>query len=302
MHCFNEKLSISEKNIKNNNYNELDKKTKKINQQTEQLSLSISQLNEIYLYINKLFNENIEYLLKEINGNFNKINNKNYKNEDEYNNLIIKIKHKIEEIQNICFIIDENKKNFNKINSTLNKKAKSLKDLYDKYEKESRKKILIKNNDNIKKENNIHNNEMKNKIIDINPNINNYIDNNIEKISLRDSFLIEPKDPKNKIDSYKTKILFKKKNKEECFDYFRRAILLRKNWHETCYVYDDYELYDIYYDIKAVKLNQNLFFNYCFHTFPYNTNIEIQTFLVNDKPEKYIKYNHSIEFKIKLYN
>ena len=61
-------------------------------------------------------------------------------------------------------------------------------------------------------------------------------------ISLKDSFLIKPKDLKNKIESFKTKVLFKKQNKKDYFDYFRRATLLRKNWHETCYVYDDYEL------------------------------------------------------------
>ena len=132
MHSFTEKLSISENNISNSNNNKLNKKVKKINPQIEEIALFISQLNEIYLYINKLFNENMEYFIKEINGNLTKINNKNYKNEDELNNLIINIKHKIEEIQNICFIIDENKKIFNNTNSDLDKKVKNIKDFYEK--------------------------------------------------------------------------------------------------------------------------------------------------------------------------
>ena len=77
---------------------------------------------------------------------------------------------------------------------------------------------------------------------------------------------------------------------------------MRKNWHQTCYVYDDYDIYDIYYDIKAVGLSPNYYFTSTSHGFSYNKIVEIQLFLINGVPSNFKKNNHSIEFKVKLYN
>jgi len=293
MNNFNEKLSISDLNIKIMNINKPNKKATKINQEINIFTDSIEQLSEIYLYGKKLFFDNIEKILKEINFNLNVINKNKYKNEYELDNVIKNLRNKIEEIQNLCFIFKDNKNIFNETNSIINEKVENLKDLYDKYVKENKKKKNIKKKE-IKRKENIE--------LNINSNINNYINNN-DNILLKDSFLFEVENKKNKIELYKTKALFKKEEKEEIKKFFDEAKIIRKNWHEICYIYDDYDLHDIYYDIEAVGLDENHYFNVCYHSFQYNKKIEIQAFSINNESSsKYIKRNNNIEFEVKLYN
>ena len=47
----------------------------------------------------------------------------------------------------------------------------------------------------------------------------------------------------------------------------REPKILRKNWHEVCYVYDDYDMHDVNYEIKAVGLGPFSFFNSCSNGF-----------------------------------
>ena len=84
--------------------------------------------------------------------------------------------------------------------------------------------------------------------------------------------------------------------------YLDEAQLIRKNYHVICYVYDDYEIYDIYYVLKAVGLEHMQFFSKCSHGFYYDEKIEIQSFLINGVKSKYIKKAHNIEFDINLKN
>ena len=144
MNNFNEKLSISNLNKKIMNINKPNKKATKINQEINIFTVSIEQLNEIYLYGKKLFLDSIEKNLKEINHNLNVINGNKYKNEYELDNIIKNLRHKIEEIQNLCFIFKDNKNIFNDTNSIINEKVENLKHLYDKYVKENKKKKNIK--------------------------------------------------------------------------------------------------------------------------------------------------------------
>ena len=300
INSFNEKLSISDNNnVIIDNSDIPNKKEQNVNKQISMISDLISQLNEIYLNTKNYFTENIEHLLKEISNNIILIDKKKYKNEDEHINIYNNIEHKIEEIQSFCYIYEEKEKELNDFNSNIDQKIQQLKDLYEKYQKES-KNININNGKNIE---NINNNNLniEEPDIEINPNINNYIDNDVKNLSLKDSFLFEIKN-KNKIDSFKTKILFKKKKKDNIDYNFDEAKILRKNWHEICYIYDDYNLHDIYYEIKAVGLNKNFCFTSCLHSFLNNKKINIQSFLVNDTKYNYIKRNNSIEFKIKLLN
>ena len=255
----------------------------------------MTQLNEIFFNIKNLFeNYNIEHLLNEINNNLNMIEKKEYKNNDNFINIIENIGHKIEEIQNICYIFEENKNNFININYNTEKEINKLKDLYNKYEN--------KKSEIINKKENINDNNLNELVININPNIDNYIDNNIENISLKDSFLFEVINKEDKYDLSKTKILFNKKEKNNIESFIDEPKILRKNWHETCYIYDDYDIHDIYYDIKAVGLDKNHCFTYCTHSFCYNTIIKIQSFLINGVSSKYKNENNCIVFKIKLLN
>ena len=44
---------------------------------------------------------------------------------------------------------------------------------------------------------------------------------------------------------------------------FYEEKLLEKNWKEICYIYEDYDLYDIYYELQAVGLPENTFYSKC---------------------------------------
>ena len=37
--------------------------------------------------------------------------------------------------------------------------------------------------------------------------------------------------------------------------------LIRKNWNEICYVYEEYDIHDVHYELKAVGLPENTFYN-----------------------------------------
>ena len=82
--------------------------------------------------------------MKEISYNLNVINGNKYKNEYELDNIIKNLRYKIEAIQNLCFIFKDNKNIFNDTNSIINEKVENMKDLYDKYLKENKKKKNIK--------------------------------------------------------------------------------------------------------------------------------------------------------------
>ena len=149
----------------------------------------------------------------------------------------------------------------------------------------------IYNNKNNQKLNNNKNNQI----------LNNNKNNQIINKNSKDLFEFGIKNQNNnKAEFYKTSLLFKNNREDDYLEYnIEESQILRKNWHEICYVYDEY---DIYYDIKAVGLRNNHFFTSTSHGFYYNTIVEVKLLLVNNIPIKYIQRNHSVEFKIQLYN
>ena len=76
---------------------------------------------------------------------------------------------------------------------------------------------------------------------------------------LKSSTLIGVKDFGKNIDLFKSTILFQDKNIAQ-ENKTTEAKLLRKNWHEVCYIYDDYDIHDIHFELKAVGLGAFSFF------------------------------------------
>ena len=278
MNIFKDTLNISKINNENininNNINNLDD----IYKQIDKISDALFKLDEIIFIIKNIFGENIENLLNNIQKNLINIDKKEYQSEQNLKDIIINIKRQLEEIQNICYIFEENNKNFFDKNKNIEKEINIL-----------NKKINIINEQNKKKENQELNN------------INNdiYSNDNINEgdFQLDQSFLYGIKDK-----FYITGLLFANREEDSIENYIDQPKLIRKRWHEICYVYDDYDLYDIYYDIKAVGLSNNSYFPTCSHGFKYNTKIEIQTLVINGIESNYKYKGHSIEFKINLYN
>ena len=252
----------------------------------ETISLKIKQFNEI---INDSKNQklkNAENIQTEIQEKFNEINNQNYndnKNLIAINNLLEKntefISGKLNELEQILRILDSNKTTYENskknIEQDINNLKKEINDFVEKIKKAQS--FLIKQSLNIlgKK--------------DEGP--------NIDSIFLKGSLLLGINDFGNK-DIFSSKNIFSEE------DFFKKGTqdLLRKNWNEICYVYDDYDIHDVNYEIKAVGLPSYSFFTSCSLGFVIGADIEILEFEKDGKKEDYDYSDYSLEFKIHLQN
>ena len=287
MNIFNERLDVSRINENLNNYNEEKNKIlNEIDNKIEKISVSFLELDKIIFDIREVFGDNIENLLNKIQNNLINIDNKQYKSEDELKKIIKNIGNEISEIQSMGYIFEEHKTNFFDKNKNV---EKEMKDLYEKVD------LLNK----LKKDNENNNNNIINNIIeDENINDNNNNENNNERNILQESFLFGAKDQSWK---YKTHIVF---NEDDDYieNFIDQPTLLRKNWHEICYVYDDYDIHDIYYNVKAVGLRRGSYFPTGSHSFYYNTIVDIESLLINGVKTNYKHRGYSIQFNLNLYN
>ena len=177
------------------------------------------------------------------------------------------------------------------MNLIIKKQIKELKDIQKKYKNEN-----IKRNESIRQSlmQNINNNN--------NDNNNNIANNNNEQnfdfdnIPISESLLIKPKGSKE--DLYKTINIF---SKEKDVNKSTVPQLLEKNWHEICYIYDDYDIYDVNFILKAVGLSDK---NSSFQEFSFyaKRNCEVELLTVNGKKINYEKKSYIFNFKISLKN
>ena len=109
-----------------------------------------------------------------------------------------------------------------------------------------------------------------------------YIQSSNNSLFLKGSMLLGIKNS-DEVDKFlKTKFIFKGNEKD--IDLDGQAKLVMKNWYEICHIYDDYDIYDITYEIKAVGLPNNMAFNTYTHNFisyDYNINNEILLFEID---------------------
>jgi hypothetical protein len=293
INIFNEKINISVINsVMVNNDNS---KLNEINDQIDKVSVILIDLNEIIYNIKNNFTKNIENLLTEIKNNLDDLDKNENQYENNFNSIRDQTKLKINQIEKIFNDFDKNKNNFTSKNRNAKEEMKKLKNLHKelakqfKNKKEMNKSIInsINNNQN----QNIQNNNINQNNNDIRP-----------KRNIDESFLFAIKDQRSKLDMYKTTNLFKENEQDLVEMYIDESELLRKNYHEICYMYDDYEIYDIYYELKAVGLGEYQVFRNCTHSFGYSNKIQMQKFLINEKPSKYKMLNYGVEFDINLKN
>ena len=117
----------------------------------------------------------------------------------------------------------------------------------------------------------------------------------------RGSTLIGINDFGKNIDLFKSKIIFDNRyEKDE--NRIREPKILRKNWNEVCYIYDDYDMHDVNYEIKAVGLGPFSFFNSCSNGFYMGKDIEIIDLEINERKAKYQYDNYCLDFNITLKN
>jgi len=116
---------------------------------------------------------------------------------------------------------------------------------------------------------------------------------------LKNSMLLDLKESQNLDNIFKCTNLFKEDDNnenQECQN------LLKKNWDEKCYIYDDYDLHDINYELKAVCLPPNVYYSSASFPFYIGTIVDIIEFEIEGKKTDYKYEEYSLKFKINLYN
>ena len=131
-------------------------------------------------------------------------------------------------------------------------------------------------------------NDLKNKDLDIPI---------IDKKFLKNSMLLGIDEFSNSSEIFSSKILFNDNNID-----LEKHDLLRRNYHKTCYVYEDYDLYDVTFELKAVGLKENCFYNRASIGFTLNRIINILEFDIDGKKSSYKYKNSLLEFNIHLNN
>ena len=268
----------------------------------ETISLKIKQFNEIIDDSKNKQLKTAENIQTEIQEKLNKINNKkidlninnkntiliSFKDDLELNTNFISIK--LKELEQIIEILNSNKTTYENSKKSIEQDINKLKTEISEYIEKIKKaqSIVLKESTNIigiNKNNNNYNNS----------NNNNYP--NIDTIFLKGSMLLGIKDFGKK-DIFSSSVIFSAE------DFVQKGVqdLIRKNWNEICYVYDEYDIHDVHYELKAVGLPNNSFFNSCSLGFVIGADIEILEFEKDGKKADYDYSDYSLEFNIFLKN
>ena len=251
----------------------------------DNVSLMLFKLYDIFLENKNNYGQNIENVLINIQTNINELNLDENKKELNFKFKCHEINKFIEVIKIIFNNFEISKNKFDSNYKVVVEEIKKLKMFENQFTQQNQKKVskdkIDANTANEINKQNI-NNENRKKIIE-------------------QSFLFNFKNASNKLDLYKTKNLFQ--NDDKSNDYLWDPRQLKKNYHEICYIYDDFDMYDIYYILKAVGLPDNCSFHDSYIYFQVGFKLEIQEFSLNDVPSQCTILNKSIiSFKIKLHN
>ena len=294
-----------------NNYktfiNELNQE---INNFNDQLNISVNgQILEENL-ISKDQNAQILHSLEELSYKINQLNTILYTQKKELKNLEIKYKNiqeKLNEIKQVEYNNAPNKQMIFLMNKDIihnylydlegcNRNLKNNKVLYENEKVEIEQDIKkIKNimEKNVKQIKIKRKNSFKN--LNLSQKQNNQMNDNL---FLKGSMLLGIEDFSNVQDIFKSIYLFQEKDEQN----YDKQELLKKNWNEICNVYDDYDIHDVNYELKAVGLPENVCFTCASFGFYLDFDIQILEFKINGLKSEYNFEKFSIRFKIKLKN
>jgi len=284
----------------------------------EETSFIISQTDDFLYIIKNRILKKAENILRDIQMALREINNNKKLNYVFLSIRMDLIQNKMDDLKKLCDLLKGHLSDINKNRNDIDNKIKSLnknlENLMNDY-KQSKKKIneailkVVRNKGkkifssitkSLRKEK-IDEDDKKNEEIcdDIAEKEN---DNDDDDYNLQmGTTLIKINDFRKKIDLYKTTALFYNKN-EAKENSSKQPQLLRKNWNEVLYIYDDYDIHDINFEIKAVGLSPLSSFNSCSNGFSMGKEIEILDFEINGKKSKYNYRNYSLDYNINLKN
>ena len=270
--------NIEERKI-NEEFKEYEKKYEELDKMINDRKKNIHQLEVIYNNIkNKIKDKN--ELIEIIQNKFNEINN--YDNSDS---IIFTI--------SLSASIDGIKENVNKFQNMI----KDLKNEINSYKNERSK---IEDNENKNEEDLILLREKIKKLSEtISTKYKEYKKQlgNENEVIKNSMLMVSNQDP-NKI--FKSNILFNNDNNED--NNIKRPSLIYQNWNEKCYIYNEYDLHEITFELKAVGLFGNIRLKNCLIGLNLDTEIEILELKIDDEDKKSEVVNYSIKFGINLGN
>ena len=245
-----------------------------INNNLNNLNFPKSNLQELKAMSNEIKAQNVKLkiFISTISSNINDLDNiyENItkKNEIIQTKLINVIDYKIEEFKaNIANL----KKDFDLYNNKKNRIENDTKNIKDEI------------------------NEHKNKVDNLFKIINEELKKQIEKF-LGDSLLIYNKYDTNKI--FKSENIFKDNNEPQ----IEKPTLLFKNWNEICYIYNDYDIHEINFELKAKGVPEDNILNLCSIGLSKNLLVNILNLEIDGKKSNCAYKNNSIRFEINLEN
>ena len=297
-----------------NFYNLIGGKIKALTQEMESINFIIKQTDEDIHSLKIRTLKKAENIIINIQSKLGEINNNNRLTYYFLSTRMDSIVNSIEDLKKIVSVLQQNinsinvrrkqiengvnslKLNLEKFMKSFQEGKKQMNNAIRKTLRKTGKSIFNSINKNLRNEKDDENEDLYDKI-DEEPEGENEDDPNI----LRGSTLIGINDFGKNIELFKTKILFQDKNIID-ENRIREAKILRKNWHEVCYVYDDYDMHDVHFEIKAVGLGPFSFFNSCSTGFYIGKDIEILELEINGKKAKYTYNDYCLDFNINLKN
>ena len=316
INTYKQNLSISVHGGNNFNFGEAKKIANQLTKEMEAILYMIKKENNNLSTIKNKALQKGENILRDIESNFSKINNNKNLNLKFLSKRMDVIENKIESLKKLNQMIQSSLSDIHQKNKIIENKIDSLNinvEKYIKFYQKGKKKIkdvihetIINNGKNIFGS---INKSLNDEIMDENDKRNYNICDVIEEEEeddydediMRGITLIKVKDFGKQIDLFKTTLLFKNQN-EAKENKSKNPELLSKNWNEVCYIYDDYDIHDINYEIKAVGLKPYSYFDYYSKYFSMGKEIKIIDFEINGKRVNYYYDNYCLECDINLSN
>ena len=276
---YHEQLNISIRGQKLEEALSNKKDNAQLLKELDQISFQIKELNSILETQNsELKNLELNYKIIQEKLNYIKLNeNKDDINQEmlfSQNNKVIS--EQLNELEKISKNLQNNKNLYDTKKNEIEQNIKRV-------QNETKKKVTATE---IKRKN-----TLKGLNLDKNSQMN-------EPLFLKGSMLLSIKDFSKAKDIFSSMYLFNNEKEEN----YTKQELLRKNWKEVCYIYDEYDIHDINYELKAVGLPENVFFSSCSFGFIMDTDIQILEFEKDGVKSEYDFEQYSLKFKINLKN
>lgn len=261
------------------------RETSQLLNELDQISNKINQLNSIIEAQNNEI-KNIEIDYKLIQEKFHEIK-LNYNSDDNTKQKILLVNNDIiynelNELMQISNNLPRNKSFYDAKKNEIENDIKRVQYITE----QKLNQIKIKRKNSIKSIKAVNNNRQINEMND-------------DPIFTKGSMLLGIKDFGKAKDIFKSVYLFQQEEEEN----YETPELMKKNWSEVCYIFDNFDIHDVNYELKAFGLPEKTFFSTSSFGFVLDTDIKILEFEVDGKKTEYDNIEkYCLSFKIHLKN